>query len=342
MERKLLNDVALGAFILAALGVLAYMSIAVGGLKIGKAIMVQAKFDNAAGLVKDSAIMIAGVHVGSVDGLTVAHNMALVKLRLSTDAHVRKDVHASIRMKSLLGEKYVELLPQSETAPLLADGDVITVTDVPVEIDTVMKRIGPALEDVDPKDVGIIVHAVARTLDGRGEKLGDTLDKTAAAIATLDRVLTRNEDTLSRMLTNLDRATTHAPELVARLDRMSADLEPGTRELGARGPVLLKRFDRLSQQLAPTTDQLAARGPGLVTKMEGTLDALSPGLTRLPKTLDTLQPSLDRLPRTLERLDRLVGKLEGTLNKIDPVLNQARDLQIFDTDGSVKVKARLF
>lgn len=342
MERKLFNDVALGAFIVSALGLLAYMSIAVGGLKVGNAIVVSAKFDNAAGLVKDGAVMIAGVNVGSVDSLQVAHDKALVKLRLKTDAHVRSDVKAAIRMKSLLGEKYIELLPQSESAPMLQSGDTIAETTVPVEVDEVMKQIGPVLKDVDPKEVSAIVHALAKSLDGRGETIGATLDNANETMVTLNRFLTKNEDSLSRMVASLDSASSKAPGLVDRLDRLSASLEPAAKSLETRGPSLIARLDRVSEQLEPATAALAKKGPGLIDKTDRTLAALEPSLTRLPKTLDAASPTLQKLPKTLDTLDRLVTRLESTLDKVEPLVDQTKGQQLFDKDGSIKVKARLF
>lgn len=342
MERKVLNDVALGAFILSGLGVLAYMSIAVGGLKVGHALHVSAKFDSAAGLVKDGAVMIAGVNVGSVDGLTVAHDKAVVKLRLNTDAHVRQDVKAAIRMKSLLGEKYIELIPQSDSAPLLAEGGTITETTVPVEIDEVMKTIGPALKEVDPKDISKVVHALALSVGDRGDQIGTAIDQTTATLGTLNRLLSKNEGKIDHLIANLDQTTAGAPELVskldktlenapqmvARLDRIATNLEPVTKSLADRGPKMVNRLDRFSEQLEPTTDALGKRGPAMLDKTE--------------KTLDALTPSLNRLPKTIDKLNKLVERLDTTLAKIDPVLDQTKGLEVFDTDGSIKVKARLF
>ena len=317
MERKILNDVALGAFILAGLGVLAYMSIAVGGLKLGHAIHVSATFDNAAGLVKDGAVMIAGVNVGSVDGLSVSHGKALVRLRLDTDAHVREDVKAAIRMKSLLGEKYVQLIPQSNTAPLLKNGDVITNTTVPVEIDQVMKSLGPVLKDVRPEDVSAVVHALALSLGSRGYELGETIDHASDALTTLDRVLGNNEHNIDQVISRLDKTMDHGPTLAAKLDKTMD-----------RAPELVDRLDRLESDLEPTTAALGKKGPVIVDKSE--------------KALDALTPTLDRLPRTIDRLNRLVDRLDSDLAEIKPILDQTKGRKLFEKDGSFRVKARLF
>ena len=346
VQRKHTGDVMLGAVILAALGLLAYMSIAVGGLKFGNAIHVTAEFDNATGLVKEGAVMIAGVNVGSVESLSVRHDKAVVKLRLRQDAQIREDVKAAIRAKSLLGEKYVELLPQSETAPLIASGAVIQDTTVPVEVDELMTHLGPVIKDIDPKDLQIIVKSVAQGLNGQGPQLASALTSGASAMSRLDGMLARNEgkldsmlaslDSLSRsadgMITrnekNLDATLAIAPDLLKRLDRMGTQLDPTMTALAEKGPSLITRVDRLAGQLDPTMAALQAKGPSLVNQAD--------------RTLSQLDPTLTRLPNTLAQLDKLVGRLDTSLGHIEAILEQTQGKQMVEKDGALKVKARLF
>ena len=65
------NEVMLGGFILLAGGLLAAMSVAVGGFNFQEGIHVKARFSNATGLVKDAAVTVAGVQVGHVESLSV-------------------------------------------------------------------------------------------------------------------------------------------------------------------------------------------------------------------------------------------------------------------------------
>lgn len=346
VQRKHSGDVMLGAVILAALGLLAYMAIAVGGLKFGNAIHVKAEFKNATGLVKEGAVMIAGVNVGSVESLSVRHDKAVVGLRLRSDAQIRQDVKAAIRAKSLLGEKYVELLPQSEDAPLIKSGTVLTDTAVPVEVDELLTHLGPVIKDIDPKDLRAIVKSVAVALDGNGPQLADAITSSSAALKRLDGLLARNEGRIDGMVTSLDSLSRNAdglltrnqkqldrtlaltPDLLKRLDRTVADLEPAADSLGKNLPRLVTRLDRLGDQLEPTTSTLAARGPSLVNKTE--------------RTLDQLDPTLKQLPGTLAKLDRVVGRLETSMTHLEAILDQTKGKEMVEKDGALKVKARLF
>jgi len=346
VQRKHTGDVMLGAVILAALGLLAYMSIAVGGLKFGNAVHVTAEFDNATGLVKEGAVMIAGVNVGSVESLSVRHDKAVVKLRLREDAEIREDVKAAIRAKSLLGEKYVELLPQSESAALIKSGAVIKDTTVPVEVDELMTHLGPVIKDIDPKDLQVIVKSIAQGLNGQGPQLAAAITSGASALTRLDGMIARNEGKLDSMVASLDSLSQNAdglltrnekrldtvlaltPDLLKRLDRMGTQLDPTMTALANKGPSLVNRLDRMGEQLDPTLTALGAKGPGLVDKAD--------------RTLAQLDPTLSRLPNTLAQLDKLVGRLDTSMTHIEAILEQTKGKEMVERDGALKVKARLF
>src|SRR5437016_14444686 len=70
--------------------------------------------DSADGLYPGSDVLIAGAKAGSVQDITLDGNQTLVTVALD-DAYapVHSDARATVRPKSLLGEKYVALDPGS-------------------------------------------------------------------------------------------------------------------------------------------------------------------------------------------------------------------------------------
>lgn len=117
MPRKpFMDEVKLGVFVLIVLAMLAYLSLKIGGVGVGESIHASVSFADAAGLVKDAAVNIAGVHVGTVRRLIVEGRRARITMTLLPEAKVREDAVATIRAKSLLGEKYLEIIP-SPTPP---------------------------------------------------------------------------------------------------------------------------------------------------------------------------------------------------------------------------------
>lgn len=276
------NELLLGVFMVGALGLLGFLSVAVGGIRLGNGIHVTARFANASGLVKDAAVEIAGVGVGSVESLSVAGNQAVVHLFIRKDAHVRQDVSATIRAKSLLGEKYLELIPHSDTAPLLADGDTIASTSVPVEIDQLVTSLGPVIKDVDPQDIAVIVHSLASTLRDHPGELGTTLDQASQLVTRANQLLAANGDHLSDMVAHLDAVSSRADTLLSsnsgHIDRIAGNLDVTS----ARMP-----------HLADAAQSALADLPGTLTELKG----LS---RRLNADLDKLDPLVDQASKMNE------------------------------------------
>ena len=100
------NELLVGGLVLLAGLLFTWMAIQVGALKaLGNSITVTARFDDAAGLVPDAAVKVAGVKIGAVRSLAVDFDEAVVTLVLDADAGIRSDVKAQVRARSLLGEK---------------------------------------------------------------------------------------------------------------------------------------------------------------------------------------------------------------------------------------------
>ncbi len=119
----------LGAFMLAALAILAFFIFRIEQIRIGGADSrqsVQAKFPSVAGLNEKGPVRIAGVRVGIVETIGLSGDAALVTLELDRGVQLRQGATATVRSLGLLGEQYVEIDPGPPGAPPLAAGTVLT------------------------------------------------------------------------------------------------------------------------------------------------------------------------------------------------------------------------
>jgi phospholipid/cholesterol/gamma-HCH transport system substrate-binding protein len=90
---------------------------------------------------------------------------------------IPRDVRAEIIPKTLFGEKYVNLIPSGTgTGEHLRAGDTITDAVVPVEFEEFFNDIYPLLTAVPPEKVAYTLTALANSLEGRGDALGQTLE----------------------------------------------------------------------------------------------------------------------------------------------------------------------
>lgn len=352
------KEFALGLFILGAAALLAYMSITIGKVQFGDTLKVEAVFRNASGVVKDAPVMLAGIEVGHVEKMEVVDNdQALMKLVINPEVQVHNDARAEIRSKSLLGEKYINLLPGSGSAPLLQDGERIDNTMTPVDLDEVLNHLAPVLTKLDPDDVNTLVHTLALSVKGREQQIGKLINGSSIIVETV----AENRDGIGRIVRNLDGAAASANSLLGRngrqidaivdnlhvasaqlrsdapglfedLDSITAEVHQITRPFSSNSSVLAERLDRISDSADRLTANLNDH-PELVSNLNATLTELPPLLKRAPDTLDRLPAVLDQLSPVLNGANELLPDVKGTLvnvngtlKNLDPVLLKADNL----------------
>ncbi|MEO9137778.1 MAG: MCE family protein [Jatrophihabitans sp.] len=138
-------------------------------------------------LILDSDVKIRGLIVGSVRGISSNGKDATVSISLIPERAklIPQNVTARILPKTLFGEQYIALaIPQEDLDPknakdvkYIKQGDVIEQdrTKGALEAQTVLDHLLPVLTAVRPADLNATLTAVATALQGRGEKLGQTL-----------------------------------------------------------------------------------------------------------------------------------------------------------------------
>ena len=303
MPRKpFVDEVKLGIFVLVVLTMLAYMSVKIGGAGVGETIKASGLFDDASGLVKDAAVSIAGVRVGTVRDLSIEGRRAKITFSIVPEAKVRNDVIVAIRAKSLLGEKYLEIIPQSDTAPLLKSGDALTRSIAPAELDQLTSKMKVILDALAPgeKQPGLLEDATALTKMLRAsmaevqatlpetlrnlrdlteemktmaaqnrEKLSQTLDSTNRLAQSSARLLEEHKKQIGRTVENADKITAafagQSQDIAKNLATISANIAAAS----AKFPELAESMSRVSAKLDRTLD-MSLRLLALVEKTDYT------------------------------------------------------------------------
>jgi phospholipid/cholesterol/gamma-HCH transport system substrate-binding protein len=160
-------------FVLSCFGLLMFLWESFGGplpLK-PKGYRMSISFPRTLALAEESNVRISGVDVGHVisvklgsDGRTHATIEIAGKY-----APLRANMHAILRQKTLLGETYVQLIPEGKTGPYLADNGELANSQVEPSV-----TLDDILSAFDPKtraDFKIWQQSVAEGIDGRGEQI---------------------------------------------------------------------------------------------------------------------------------------------------------------------------
>ena len=132
-------EVAVGVFVLLGLCALAYLSIQLGQIQIGKGntYTLTAVFSTVAGLQAGASVEVAGVPVGRVETIDLEDFEAFVTLRLERRIQLQEDAIASIKTRGLIGEKYVRITPGGSDRILKA-GSRIRDVEAPLDFEDII------------------------------------------------------------------------------------------------------------------------------------------------------------------------------------------------------------
>ena len=144
-------------------------------------------------------VKIRGVIVGEVLDVQTDGDGAKMTLGLypSERDTIPEDVSATILPKTLFGEKFVKLeVPESPSDEPIQPGATIEQSDVAIEVEAVINDLFPLLRTVQPAELNYTLTAIANTLEGRGEMIGEGLE-------TLDAYLKRMNPELPGFIDNI-------------------------------------------------------------------------------------------------------------------------------------------
>src|SRR4051794_18212339 len=144
-ERNPVPIGAIGLVVILALLVLAFNADRVPF--IGGGTTYHALFADASGLKPGDDVRIAGVKVGKVTSVDLAGAAVRVGLQVDPGAHIGTDTHADIKIKTLLGQKYVALTPGGAGS---LDGDIpLARTTTPLDVTAAFNGLGQRAGKID-------------------------------------------------------------------------------------------------------------------------------------------------------------------------------------------------
>jgi len=267
-------EVKVGLFVAVALAVAAGLIVKFGGAyrRAGDTYPIRVIFPNVGGLVRDAAVMYAGIPVGKVADIRLTEGKILevrVTLAIHQGVVIREDAGFWIKESGLLGDRYIDVVPGTATAARLPPNAVVhgtTSVDLSEAIRSAVEVLRQAAGTIERVDV-ILQRIGATVLETQ------TLNHASSAIA------------------NLDAASSNAVSLVADLHAVIDE---------NRGRVLT------------TLDQFAAAATGLsqtVQRVDGVVIANEDDLRTAVRNLAASTARIDDLLSRLEAGQGTLGKL---------------------------------
>jgi phospholipid/cholesterol/gamma-HCH transport system substrate-binding protein len=143
MQSNATRDLIVGSFVLVGLAALAYLSLQVGGLELGRAeqITLRATFDDIGGLSVRAPIRIAGVRIGQVSSIDLDDDLrARVSMEVQEGVGLSIDSSAAIRTAGLLGDQFISVELGAEDE-VLGNGEEFAFTESALSIDKLVGRL---------------------------------------------------------------------------------------------------------------------------------------------------------------------------------------------------------
>lgn len=334
-------------FTLSCFGLLLFLWLAFGGplpLK-PQGYRIQAAFPEAALLVKEADVRIAGVNVGKVKAKRLAQEGSRTIATLDMDAKfapVPADTRASLRQKTLLGETYIELTPGSQAAPKLPENGMLARSNVQpsVNLDEILRIFDEptrrAFEGWVDEFAGLVRGSYAQDLNNAFGNLPRFANEGGDTLTTLDQqgkvlqtwisktgpvfdALNRRDGELRDLIVNSNKvfaATAARDDEIAETIRIFPTFLDETRATMTRLETFARDTRPVVNDLKPVADDL---GPTVRD-----LGALGPDLEDLFRKFDPLisesRATLPQAARLIRGLEPFLAEVHDFLPEINPLL----------------------
>jgi phospholipid/cholesterol/gamma-HCH transport system substrate-binding protein len=205
--------------------------------------------DIGGGIVPGSAVKMSGLQVGRVSEVQGRPGEVRLDLEMDSDAValIPSSVTARVLPASVFGISYVELTQAGGevSGSHLAAGDTIRqdLSKPTLELQRALDSIDELVKALGPADLSVVLHAVAGSLDGRGEEIGQTIDKLDHLLSVINPQIPLIREDLGLLVTNVRTIRTIAPDLLNALDN-TAEVASG----------MVDRADKLAALLVSAID----------------------------------------------------------------------------------------
>jgi len=253
---------------------------------IGGGTSYSAEFSEAAGLEPDDEVRIAGVKVGKVSDVELEGDRVIVTFRVK-DAWVGDRTSAAIKIKTVLGQKYLALEPDGREVLDPADRIPRERTTAPYDVLEAFRGLAETTNQIDTAQLAQSFEVIANTFDDTPDDVRGALN----GLQSLSKTISSRDTQLAQLLDN-----------TRQISQTLADRDEQVVKLLQDGNLLLdevsKRRDAIATLLTGTKT--------LATELKGLVDdnskQLKPVLTSLDQLTGMLARNQDALGRGIKNM----------------------------------------
>lgn len=250
-----------------------------------------AVFTDASRLKSGDTVRVAGIRVGTVNGLELQPDKTvLVKFDTDRDLVLTTGTKAAVRYLNLVGDRYLELVDGPGSTKVLPAGSRIPAdrTAGALDLDLLLGGLKPVIRGLNPQDVNALTTALVQAFQGQGGTISSLFAKTSSfsnALADNDQTIQQLIDNLNTVVAVLAKDGGQFDASIDKLEQLIAGLS------GDRDPIgtaitsldngtasLAGLLGEARQPLANAVEQMNRLAPLLYDSKDG----LEAGIKRMP------------------------------------------------------------
>jgi virulence factor Mce-like protein len=292
------NPVTIGAISLSVIAALVFLAFNAQSLPlIGGGTVYRAQFSEAAGLKPDDPVRVAGVKVGQVESLALEDGAVTVEFRVK-DAFVGDRSEAAIKIETVLGAKYLALVPRG-AAELDPDERIpVDRTASPYDVVEAFADLSTTIDDIDTAQLAGSFQVMAETFANTPDEVRTSLQ----GLARLSDTIASRDAELGQLLSATRQVTQVLADRNGEFTQLILDSNTLLTEVQERRALI--------DSILTSTQELARQLSGLV---EDNREALTPALQQLSTVTDILSRNRAALAQTVNNLAPFVRVFTNTL-----------------------------
>ncbi|HCS57234.1 MAG TPA: virulence factor Mce [Gordonia polyisoprenivorans] len=257
-----------------------------------------AYFDDAGGLVTGDIVTVAGVNVGTVEGIrlasTDAGTKAAVSFRMKDTVSMGTDTQAAIKTETVLGRRNLTILPHG-AGRIEPGGEIPNRNTVaPYSLTDALDNATDTLSQTNTAELNKALDTLSVTFSATPDQVQGAVD----GVAKLSKAVADRDNALRELLAKASGVTQVIGDRSKQLNQLLLDANMLLGELQFRRAAIA--------QLISGTRDVAAQISGFINDNNA---QLTPVLDKFNKVLDILNDNENNLKETVDRLGPFANAL---------------------------------
>ena len=292
------NPVIVGAIGLAIIAAMLLFAFNIDRIPFLNGTEYSAAVSEAGGLKENDEVRIAGVKVGKVTGVDLDGDHVKVTFRVDRGTEFGTKTRASVRIKTVLGQKFLMLEPEGP-GQLKAGGEIpISRTVAAYDVVEAFSDLATTAEDIDTQQFAEALDTIATTFEDTPEEVRSAVD----GLGRLSRTIASRDDQLRELLDH-----------TAGVSDVLADRNEEFVTLLSDGDLLLQELERRREDIHVLLLNTAKLADQLTKLVRENRREIGPALQNLRNVVEVLQRNQDNLDRSIELMAPFVRVFANTL-----------------------------